>query len=77
MNLTVPKLTITIPQNDETCIDTLIKQLRYLETPACRAKMGAAEISELRAEVTKQFRNALMMKDFFSRASTEVDELYN
>lgn len=76
-------LEIRIPKQDY-CIDALIQRLRYLETLECRNKVSEEWRLLERAEVTKQFRKALEMRDFFNDTKKlmyeskmeEEDDLY-
>lgn len=65
-------LSITIPKREEQQpdepIEELISQLKYLETPECRAVMKEEDRVEKRADVTRQFRHCLAMRKFFRRA---------
>jgi len=83
-------LSITIPKREEEQeqqeqpLEELISQLKYLETPACRAAMKESDRVEKRADVTRQFKQALAIKNFFSSVPKvnrslmeELDELYN
>ena len=67
MGMRPPALQITIPKQDYS-IDALIKRLRYLETPECRSKVSEEWRVTERAEVTKQFRKAIEMREFFNNA---------
>jgi len=77
-------LEIRIPKQDY-CIDALIKRLRYLETQECRSKVSEEWRVMERAEVTRQFRKAIEMRDFFNahhekmynESKMDVDDLYN
>jgi hypothetical protein len=81
-----PRLTlqITIPKQEHD-LDILIARLRYLETKECRSKVSEEWRVMERAEVTRQFRQALSMRTLFTNISkndTEKknnadDELYN
>lgn len=79
-----PPLSIVIPKQ-EYCIDMLIQRLRYLETPECRAKVTEEWRVLERAEVTRQFRKAIEMREFFNATKKEMyeskmepdDELYS
>jgi hypothetical protein len=82
-------LSITIPkreqeQQQEQPLDELISQLKYLETPACRATMKESDRVEKRADVTRQFRQCLAIRNFFNCVpkvtrsfEEELDFLYN
>ena len=57
-------LCITIPK-EELTIEELIQRLRYLETPKCRNENAEAwRIDEIK-EITKRFKKALQVKEFF------------
>ena len=66
-------LSIVIPKQDY-CIEALIQRLRYLETPACRRAVSEEWRLQERSEVTKQFRKALEMRDFFN---AHHEKMYN
>lgn len=80
-------LSIVIPKREEQSdqpLEELISQLKYLETPACRAVMKEEDRVEKRADVTRQFKQALAIKSFFTSVpkvvrspSDEFDLLYN
>lgn len=80
-------LKITIPKREEPLADEpleeLIRQLKYLETPECRAKMQECDRVERRANVTRQFRQALTIRSFFivpkvvRTSMNERDDIYN
>lgn len=66
-------LSITIPKREEQelsdqPLEELIAQLKYLETPECRAVMKEEDRVEKRADVTRQFRHCLAMRKFFRGA---------
>ena len=74
--------------NEVDILDELISRLRYLETIKCRNEMLEEDRVKERQEVTIRFKKALLMKDFFNRASnelraykdkldSELDDLYN
>ena len=82
-------LKITIPKREEQQepladepLEELISQLKYLETPAYRAKMQESDRVEMRANVTRQFRQALAIRTFFTvpkvvrTSSDDFDEIY-
>ena len=73
MGMRPPPLQITIPKQDYS-IDLLIQRLRYLETPECRGKVSEEWRVLERAEVTKQFRKAIEMRDFFNDMQKDMRE---
>jgi hypothetical protein len=73
MGMRPPALQITIPKQDY-CIDALIQRLRYLETQECRNKVSEEWRLLERAEVTKQFRKAIEMRDFFNDVKKQMCE---
>ena len=83
MGMRPPPLTIVIPKQDY-CIEALIQRLRYLETAECRLKVSEEWRLQERSEVTKQFRKALEMRDFFNAhhakmyndSKMDVDDIY-
>jgi hypothetical protein len=73
MGMRPPPLQITIPKQDYS-IDLLILRLRYLETQECRSKVSEEWRLLERAEVTKQFRKAIEMREFFNSVQKQMCE---
>lgn len=76
-------LSIVIPQQ-ELSQAQLLQKLKYLETPECRKVMPEDTRVLERAEVTKQFRQALLVNEYFAQfpkvnrsGEFSMDDLYN
>jgi len=69
MNMT---LKIRIPKQDYN-LDTLIARLKYLETKDCRNKVTETWRVQERSEVTRQFRQALMMVESLNVMTSHVE----
>jgi len=76
-------LSIVIPKQ-ELSQAQLLQKLKYLETPECRKIMPEETRVLERAEVTRQFRQALLTNEYFaqlpkvtSNGDFPMDELYN
>lgn len=83
MHHSTMNLKIVIPKQDFTLEDLRLK-LKYLETPECRKIMPEETRVLERAEVTKQFRQALLVNEYFAQfpkvnrsGDFSMDELYN
>ena len=62
-----PTLTIVLPPHD--LEESIIRQLRFLETRECRAKMDEPFRIYERKLLTERFRNVLKTKQAFRNAS--------
>lgn len=78
----MPSLSIQIPHDDT--IETLTRELKYLETRECRSSMGEAERIVLRRIITERFRNLLKARDVFrqftriaSKSGTDMGDMDN
>ena len=60
-----PRLTIQIPQYKS--YDYLIKRLRWLETPECRATMQKDALTLEKRLTTEEFRRLLKFEDNMKR----------
>ena len=58
----MPVLEIKIPKQ-EYDMDLIIKRLRYIETPEYRKKVSEAYRLQELSELTKQFKQAIMLRD--------------
>ena len=77
-----PSLSIVIPPAN--LEESIIKQLRYLETPECRAQMGEAFRIIERKIAVERFKNLLRSKEHFRKmaqtlpySTRDIDSLYN
>jgi hypothetical protein len=75
------KLFITIPKREDGVLpyEKLLARLKWLESPQCRATMKESDRIEERAQVTREFREVLKVRDFLQGCNKYevLDPLYS